>query len=386
MKRIQSHLITIAFLVILVIPVVQILLTHYSPDDGFLGLIYFGRDFYENALPEIKEISPVTSSPSGYDGQFYAQLALHPTLTDLDIVRAMDNPSYRARRIGLPILAFCLGLGKPSWILQIYALLNVGFWIVLLIIIYRYVGLKQLRDWLLVFALLWTTGTLTSVERSLTDFPATVLGALALFSGNNWIFAASLLGFSGLVKETSVLSYAVISWKNGISKIDINRLFITALLLFLPLAIWLMIVNFRLPSGTEMGIGNFDFPFFGIANKVWNDIHTLLTGGIGASRLDRLKLISEIISVLSLIVQAVYILVNPRFKSAKWRFGIGFVILLVLLGEGIWVEQLAYCRALLPLTFSFNMLIHEHEYGHKYWFWYLLGNGGMGGMLIYTFI
>ncbi|MBN1538427.1 MAG: hypothetical protein JW908_16955 [Anaerolineales bacterium] len=386
MKKIQKPLITIGLLIILCFLPACILFRHYTAEDGFLGLIYFGQNFQSAALPEVKEIAPVTSSQWGYDGQFYSQLALRPTLSDEALVHALDNPPYRARRIGLPLLAFCLGLGKPAWILQIYALLNVVFWLVLLATLYRFVGFKCVRDWLLVFALLWTTGTLTSVERSLPDLPAAVLGVLALYSNNNWIMAASLLGVSGLVKETSILSYAAIPLKNGLSRVALKRLIVSALILFLPLALWLIYVHLRLPSGTEMGIGNFDLPFFGIMLKLWNDIHMLVNMGLSASMLDLAKLFSEILCPLSLIVQAVYLLLNPRYKSATWRYGIGFVILLALLGESVWVEQLAYCRALLPLTFSFNLLIHEHNYGYKYWVWYLLGNGGMCGMLIYAFI
>jgi len=158
-----------------------ILIDHYSPKSGFLGLIYFGQEFQKSVLPEVREISPVTSSQFGYDGQFYAQIALCPTLMDDALVRALDNPTYRSRRIGLPFLAFCLGLGKSAWILQIYALLNFGFWLLLLWAISRFIGYNSPRDLFLATALLWSTGTLTSIERSLTDFPAAVLGVLAVF-------------------------------------------------------------------------------------------------------------------------------------------------------------------------------------------------------------
>jgi len=386
MKRIQTQLITIVILIILFIPVAKILTTHYSASDGFLGLIYFGRDFYKNALPEIKEISPVTSSPTGYDGQFYAQLALRPTLADPALEQALDNPTYRARRIGLSWLAYCLGLGKPNWVLQIYALLNTAFWLGLLVLLYRFVGFKRLRDWLLVFALLWSTGALTSVTRALPDLPAAVLGVWAVFSPNNWIMAAFLLGASGLIKETSALSFMAIPWGKRLTRSAMMRLVLAGLIVFLPITLWLIYVYFRLPSGMAAGIRNFSFPFLGIAQKLSSDISTLVTGGMGTSMLDKVKLFSEIICVLSIIIQALYLVAKPRFSSTAWRLGVGFVILLAFLGASVWVEQLSYCRVLLPLTFAFNLLIHEREFGYKYWAWYLLGNGGMGGMLIYAFI
>ena len=150
-------------------------------------MIRFGEKFKDRALPEIQELSGVWSGRGGYDGQFYAQLALRPALNDEALDRALDNPSYRARRIGLPFLAYCLGAGKSASVLQIYALLNVAFWLLLLAAIMRFIGYTRPRDLLLAAALLWTTGTLTSVARALTDLPAVVLGVLAIYSSRRWV-------------------------------------------------------------------------------------------------------------------------------------------------------------------------------------------------------
>ncbi len=384
--RTRHTLISIILLIILFAPPALILSQHYTAGSGFLAMIYFGQNFQKTALPDVKEISPVTSSTWGYDGQFYAQLALHPDLKDPNLANALDNPVYRARRIGLSLLAFCLGLGKPTWILQIYALLNFFFWLVLLLAIYHFVGLKKPRDWLLAFALLWSTGTLVSVARSLPDLPATVLGVLALFSNNNWIMAATLLGISGLFKETSVLSFTAIPWSNGPIKSNIKRLVISVMILILPIALWLIYVHMRMPSGSAMGTNNFNYPLFGIIHKLGGSVSELAIGVGHISFYDQAVLISEIICALSLTVQAIYLFTIPELSSATWRFGIGFAILFTLLGDNVWVNQYAYCRVLLPLTFSFNLMIHEYEKDYKYWIWYLLGNGGMCGMLIYSLL
>jgi hypothetical protein len=73
-----------------------------------------------------------------------------------------------------------------------------------------------------------------------------------------------------------------------------------------------------------------------------------------------------------------YLFVKPRFDDEAWRLGIGFVLLLYLLGNSIWVEQNGYCRTLLPLTFSFNLLLHKHEPGTRFTAWYVAGDVGMG--------
>ena len=93
---------------------VIICLQHFSYEHGFLGLIYFGREYLRKAIPEIQMIDPPTSSQYGYDGQFYAQIAISPLLSRDDLIQALDNSSYRARRIGMPAVAFMIGLGNTS--------------------------------------------------------------------------------------------------------------------------------------------------------------------------------------------------------------------------------------------------------------------------------
>lgn len=377
MTRIYNHLKVIVLVAVLTALPVHILFDHFSTNGGFLGLIYFGQEFKASALPEIKEIAPAITSRWGYDGQFYAQMALRPALTDPALARALDNPAYRARRIGLPGLAFCLGIGKAAWVLQIYALLNFCFWLVLLVALLRFVGFHRARDLLLAASLLWSTGTLASVARSLTDFPATVVGFLAVVSSRNWIIAAMLLGVSGMIKETSILSFAAIPWGKNPHVPDVKRLLISALIVFSPIALWLMYVHYSLGSGLAAGNNNFTFPFCGIAQKFCSALQGLVTGIAGASPAKQASLCFEVLCPASLVVQAAYLVAKPRLRSEAWRFGIGFVILLSVLGGGVWVEQFAYCRVLLPLTFSFNLLIHEHEFGHRLVTWFLLGNLGM---------
>ncbi len=340
-------------------------------------MIYFGRAFKEKVLPDVKKISPVTKSQWGYDGQYYAQIALRPALADHALVRALDNPAYRSRRIGLPFLAFCLGIGKSSWILQAYALLNFGFWLLLLAAISRFIGYNSARDMSVAIALLWSTGTLTSVARSLTDFPSVVLGVLAIFSGSRWLIASTLLGASALVKETSVLSFAVLPGYNKSRNLDVKQMIISTLIMVLPITLWVFYVHVFMPAGSAAGSHNFSRPFSGISNKLYDAIVAMATGWSGAPSNRQAALFFEVLCPLSLVIQAIYMVAKPRAGSEAWRFGIGFVILLSILGKGVWEEQYAYCRVLLPLTFSFNLLIHKHESAARFGTWYFIGNAGM---------
>ena len=303
---------------------------------------------------------------------------MQPALTDAALARALDNPVYRARRIGLPLLAFCLGLGKPAWILQIYALLNFAFWLLLFAALGRYAGYRRPRDLLLALALLWSTGTLISMARALTDFPATVLGFLAMFSCRHWLTTACFFGATGLFRETSVLSFAAAPWRDQQHGIDKKRLLVLILIMGLPLALWLIYVQAQLAAGAMAGNNqSFAFPLLGFVHKLTLAANNWMARPAGGPFDQQAVRAFEVLCPLSLVVPSAYLAIKPRLGSAAWRYGIGFALLFALLGDSVWEEQIAYCRALLPLTFSFNLLLHQFESGQRFTTWYLAGNVGL---------
>ncbi|HJX30982.1 MAG TPA: hypothetical protein VJ624_03915 [Thermodesulfobacteriota bacterium] len=368
----------VGFLIVILFVPILILIKHYAPQSGFLGLIYFGQEFKASRMEEINNINPPTTNNAGYDGQFYAQIAMDPLLTRRDLKGALDNPLYRSRRIGLSLLAYCLGLGKPAWILQAYALLNVVFWLLLLAALGRFIGFQRPRDVLLVIAMLWSTGTLTSIERALTDFPAAVLGVLAVFFNHQWITSAFLLGGAALFKETSALSFAVALWIDKGKRLDIKRNIVSVLIMGLPITLWFIYVQVTMTAGNNTGINTFAFPFASLVHKLWKASYDFAGVFLQGPDHQQTYFASELLAPLSLVVQAMYLFVKPRFDDEAWRLGIGFVLLLCLLGSSTWVEQNGYCRILLPLTFSFNLLLHKHEQGTRFAAWYVAGNVGMG--------
>jgi hypothetical protein len=341
-----------------------------------IGLINFGEQFQKSVLPEIKALAPQPMSKYGYDAQFYAPMALYPGLRDSEGNPVADT--YRAQRIGLPALAFCLGAGRPVWILHVYALLNAGFWLILLAALFRYTGFRRPRDLFLACALLWSTGTLVSLYRSLTDFPAVALGTLAVLCFRSRpLISAVLLSASGLIRETAALCFAAIPWDGSFRIQSLKKLILPGLILCLPLLLWTAYVHVRIADATADSYGNFDFPFFGISQKIVGSLQELIAHGPARDG----RRLFEFLCPLSLLIQMLYLVVKPRWRTEIWRFGIGFVVLLALLGGDVWTEQNGYPRILLPLTFSFNLLIHQHESGWRLGLWYLLGNGGLCWLL-----
>lgn len=89
----------------------------------------------------------------------------------------------------------------------------------------------------------------------------------------------------------------------------------------------------------------------------------------------------NLLSMLSLIVQIVYLFAQPQVRSSFWRMGIGFAVLFFFFGQPMFDEKIAYCRAVLPVTLAFNALLIER--GEKRFFpWFVAGNVGLawGGL------
>jgi len=364
---------------------ILILVTGFDSQNGFLRLIHFGQNFKEARIQEIRKMDIPDVTPWGYDGQFYAQIAIDPSLGHEGLKNATYGElAYRARRIGLPFLAFCLGLGQPFLILQAYVLLNFLFWILLLITLNRYLNLNTSRGFLLAISILWSTGTLASLARSVPDLPAVAFSTLALVSGSQ-TGANLFIGIAALFKETAVLSFPRVVWQEITCRNHgIRKLLFSALIVFGPIIAWSIYIYFRLPVETMLGSGNFSIPFMGLFNKVMGSVKQLLDVFSHREWINLPFLFFELICPLSLLTQSVYMVFRLNPSSNAWKTGIGFVVLFCFLGAGVWGDQYAYSRVLLPLTVSFNFLIHEQETGPSFWIWYLLGNAGMSWMCIET--
>jgi len=116
LKRLVYKSIYVAAFVFFAFKVYQ----HHHYNYGYSLLPMFNHDFQERSIELLKE-TPHYTHEDGYDGQFYAQLALKPQARGTEIETALDNYTYRARRILFSWTAWCLGLGQPSWVLQAYS-------------------------------------------------------------------------------------------------------------------------------------------------------------------------------------------------------------------------------------------------------------------------
>ena len=97
------------------------------------GFLCLGEDMPH---PGALAAAPKTS-PDGYDGQFYAALAMDPFMRNHDTVAALDNPAFRGSRMMIPLLAWILSLGNAGVAVYIYQFLCWGLGIAAIFLVAR---------------------------------------------------------------------------------------------------------------------------------------------------------------------------------------------------------------------------------------------------------
>ena len=145
-----------------------------------------------------------------------------------------------------------------------------------------------------------------------------------------------------------------------------------------PLLIWLLYV--QLVFGTKgrfMGWQNFGLPVLGGLQAAIQWVQGILTPR------DVLRSFTNLVALISVAAQSIFLIRHPSVEDPIWRLGIPSAVLFWFLGGSVLIEDYAFTRALLPLTFSFNLLLlHRKE---QFLRWYIVGNvgllGGVAGMM-----
>lgn len=338
----------------------------FDPVHGFAGLIRFGETWSERQLPALRALHPpLVPNSAGYDGQFYAQIALDPTLCDPGLTVSLDNPAYRARRILLPAVAHALGAGDPSAILQIYALLNVVCWFVLGWLLLRHLPPDHPANVARWLGCMLSMGVLDSVRQSLVDLPALVLLVIAIDAGRqNSRLATLWFALGNLTKETNLLA-AFAYFAEPERRAQRHRVVCLAVCV-LPLLCWSVFVNHRFGAnaGTS-GLGNFTWPLVGALGQFVRSVNELRTGNLDTRHL------FAVLGIPSLYVQAWVLLRLRSSDTAWWRIGMAYGALLLFLGEWVWSGYWAVCRAVLPLTIAFNLMLPASRH---FWLLWSFGN------------
>lgn len=304
----------------------------------------------------------------GYDGQYYAQIAYDPLLKSTELPHAIDNISYRARRILTPALSWVLAAGRPAAIAQVYSVLNIFFWLWLAAILWRILEVADLRGWLAWSGMLFSAGALGSVRLALTDLPMLTLLAAALLAAQRArpASATAWLGAAALARETALLGAAGLWAPPWFSR---KNCFI-GLGLLAPLLAWLIYIRWRLGQA-EPGLHNITLPFAGFVEK-WMSVFDATF-----FRESPLLAWAALFAIFGVTVQGLYFLWQWRlFADAWWRVGAAYTVLMLMLGTAVWEGYPgAAWRVLLPLTLAFNIVACRSRAALA---WLVLGNLGVG--------
>lgn len=352
----------------------------WSPDYGITKFLTAGHEFDRLGIATYratpKYMDPYPPHRWGFDGQLYAELALDPLLLDPDLGRALDNPPYRARRILLSWLAWLGGLGRPFWVLNVFAALNLVFWIG-----YAWLAARLFRPhgWagLAGFsAVLLTCGIIECMHGSLTDFPSFVLMTSAVVLGGTG--GAVVLALAALARETCLLGFTGLAefgppWRDALRK-NVVRGLIAAV----PLALWFGYVVWRFRH-RELGFdgGNLERPLAGIMGKLGEFSVTAFHGPIRWNHfffeIYKSYDLHALLTIVSVFTQCLYLAVYREWTNRLWRLAAIFVPYFLCIGFLSWESHFTVTRHALPITFAFNLLLAARP--RRGWLvWFLLGN------------
>ena len=343
----------------------------YRRGTGFTSLIKFGDQFDARVLPIVRAEGRryIYYESPGYDGQFYAQLAVDPLLRDRAIDQALDNPPFRGRRILFAWTAHLLGLGRPAWVLRAYALQNIFAWFFLAWILTTWlppVTPRRLAAWL---GRLFGAGVIASVLSALLEVPSLVLLALAVLAlerGYVW-GAGVVMGLAGLGRETNLLGGGLLIERVPRTLASALHLAGVLAVAALPYVVWSLYIRSLYPAFSFSNPDSFSLPFEGYFGEWVIAIQDCVARNWDpASR-------SCIYSLVSLTIQTGFLVWYREWRSPWWRMGIAYVCFLPFLSPLIWAGfPGAAVRVLVPMTIAFNVLALRISSG---WFWPLIALG-----------
>ncbi len=347
---------------------------YYHPAYGFTALIEFPAAGHSYELPAVQN-TPHYDHPGsgGYDGQFYAQMAVEPLLRPPAIDRALDDAPYRAHRILFSWIAYAAGFGRPSAILDAAALENVVVWLVLAGLLWYWIPPTSARAFVLWAGTLLAHGTLMSVRYALPDGLSLLLIAFAVLAmeGGRTLVAGAVLGLATLARETAMLAGAMFmrvltqprGWLRAAG---------AGALALLPFLVWLDYLRSIYRGRTLAGGGHITVPFSGLASEI-TSLARHPFGWLNTALRD------DLFALVAFLTQAIWIVwrLTRRRDIPPWAIvAASFLVLALLAHPVVWDGSPgAYTRVAMPLTMGVNVLLARE--GRASWLWIALANLGV---------
>lgn len=347
---------------------------YYIHGKGFTYLIEFGGMNRDQLIPEIRAVNHYEIPNSGgYDGQWYAQIAVHPNLGDLAATNASDfTLRYRARRILFEWTAWLIGGGSPIRVLNAYALQNIVCWYLLAALMLRWFPPVSWGNWFRWTTVLLSFGLIFSVRCALLDGPALLLVAFAMAlaeGGHPWL-GALFMGIAGVGKDTSIIGATALEPPGVAGTRGWGRWGAGIALVVGPVALWALCLRLWVGPGNVVGLNNFSGPFSGLARKALDIAANLEAGSFSFASVAW----ADLLVFAGLLAQFLYFALRIRPRDPWWRLGISYAVLLAFLGDAVWQGYpSATARVLLPMTLAFNIAVPRRD-----WWPLLLAIGNIG--------
>lgn len=330
----------------------------------------FGEAFENRYIDTVHSVEAyIKPNSGGYDGQFYAQIAVDPALNHPSFKEAIDEPAYRSRRILLPLIAHLLAFGNPEASILIYCGLNILCWFAFAWLIWNWLSVDNARTFARWVACVLSMGVLDSIKYSLTDLPSMLLILLMVRYANT-----RRLGVAGgflaavFVKETNLLAIASMPrWSKKPGRL-LKELGIWGMVAGFSLFVfyqWYRYVNWKF--GVFYGVsGNFDWPFLAMAKGFVEAVQHIASGNFDD------RYIFRILAAFGFLIQLGWFITNAKkLENPLIRLGLVYGFLFIFLGDLVWSGYWAVCRVALPMTIAFNLLFTPKRY---FWTGLVLAN------------
>ena len=355
------RLIAASCALVIAVVLAAVFVPHFHRDTGLTSLIRFGERQKHLLAPELAGV-PVYLVPhhDGFDGKYYAHMALHPPWVYHDLIEHYDFPAYRLRRVFLPALARGLGLGQPWWIVHIYSFFNVLAWLATAWLLTAWLPLRNWVNFGRWAGCLLAAGVLESLRGSLTDLPSLLL----MLAGMRWwetrrsrLGGSVALTAGVLTRDTVALSVLGLLWPNPPVVKGFARAALWGGLIVLPTALWSLYVSHYFPTSVSGVEGNFNWPFRAVAGTAVDALEHLRRGDEDSGRYT-----FRLVTIFSFMVQAGVVLTHWR-QGPQWlRVALPFIILFPFLGLPVWEGPWGFWRAILPVTIAFCFLVPANRW------------------------
>jgi len=321
--------------------------------------IYAGDTFVNSA----KITAPIAIVPGslGYDGQFFYRFAVDPLSTDRSAHGiTLDTPAKRMQRIGYPLLAEIVSVGRINFVPASLLAINLaGLGVIAACTAWmtRRHGLR----WWLPFAITAWPGFLVSLTHDTAEITtvALLLTALACYLSDRLPAYCMLAAASALTRETTIPVllglFAYETYRAATSPPTARRFgrVVLCALAFVPFGIWweAMGIIWHQPPQPLIGSPDLGWPLVGLS--------TMLLASLDGTRIwnadplaDLITRTFVVLTTCGLIAFCIVVAIRiPRFIRFPGMVGlvIGWLLLLALMSlltaGGPLVEPLSYFRA-----------------------------------------